>query len=101
MAGEILELMFSRDRVQQARVVGRVQTILSESFAADKSRVTQSEVKRRFGFLEQLIRELRSDYGWAYERILDALPVALRCKLDGAHWDPTAQRTLWTPNNSL
>jgi hypothetical protein len=94
MAGELLELVTADPRLRY-RIAARVHQVISDSFAADKSRVTASEAKRRFGIVEQLIRELRADYGWAFERILDAMPIALRCKLDGAPWTPDLRRNSW------
>jgi phage terminase large subunit len=101
MAGEFVEMMFSEDKQLQFKVLRRVQDVIAQSFQQDKSRVTQLEVRRRFQIVETLIRELRSDMGWAYERILDALPIALRCRLDGAPWDPTHQRNVWSPTAKL
>lgn len=95
MAGELLELITSHDPTLKQRVLTRVQQVIAESFRADKSRRTTSEVIRRFRIVESLIRELRHDYGWAFERILDAMPVALRSKLDGIPWAPDLTRNSW------
>lgn len=95
MAGELLELITSHDPSLKQRVLTRVQHVIAESFRVDKSRRTTSEVVRRFRIVESLIRELRHDYGWAFERILDAMPVALRSKLDGIPWAPDLTRNSW------
>jgi hypothetical protein len=97
MAGEMLELVLGGDKELQAKIVPRIQSIIASSFAEDRSRVTRSEVTRRFRMIEVLLRELRSEHGWAFERILDALPFALRCQLDGAVWDPRLTRNSWSP----
>lgn len=96
MAGELLELVTSNDPLLRSRITARVQRVIADSFVADKSRVTESEAKRRFRIVEMLIRDLRSDHGWAFERILDAMPLALRCKLDGAPWTPDLTRNTWS-----
>ena len=96
MAGELLELVVGHDKALRARVTMRVYQVIQKSFAADGSRVTQAEVTRRFRILETAMRELRAEHGWAFARILDAMPTILRCKLDGATWDPTEQRSMWT-----
>lgn len=96
MAGEFLELM-GFDVATRARVTTRVIDVIGASFVEDQSRQTMSETRRRFAIVERLIRELRADHGWAIERILDALPVALRSKLDGGNWTPDGSRTVWSP----
>lgn len=95
MAGELLELVTSHDPTLQKRVTARVCKVIHDSFA-DKSRMTASEAARRFKIVEQLVRELRAGHGWAFERILDAMPYALRCRLDGIAWDPMLHRNSWS-----
>jgi hypothetical protein len=96
MAGELLELVVGEDKQLRARLTACVQQVIAGSFIADKSRVTQAEATRRFRIVEVLIRELRSEHGWAFDRIMDALPHALRCKLDGGFWDPRLDRNVWS-----
>lgn len=96
MAGEMLELVLGNDKELQAKVLTRIQSIITDSFKQDRSRVTQSEVARRFRMIEKLMRELRSEHGWAFERILDALPFALRSQLDGSVWNPALARNSWS-----
>ena len=95
MASEFLSLV--DDRKQWARGMAAVQKTIGDSFAQDKSRQTDFEVRRRFKILEQVIRELRRDHGWTWARIWDALPTALRSKLDGIPWNPQTHRVIWTP----
>jgi len=61
----------------------------------DGSRQTQNEIKRRFNICLGLVSEMRTDLRWSWQRITDTLPVALRSKLDGAAWSPSA-RTAWS-----
>ena len=92
MSGELVELC--ADKVLAARVIGRFQVVIADSFAQDKSRVTMSETRRRFGICEGLYRDLRA-LGWSHARILDSLAAALRSKLDGGTWSPEAVRRTW------
>lgn len=98
MSGEFLEL--AKDPTLKLKVTSRIQQVLAQSFAQDSARQTANEIKRRFKICEDLIRMLRSDLGWAYERILNELPKALRAKLDGLHWDPSESRAVWTPDDA-
>lgn len=96
MAGEMLELVIGNDRNLRAKVTSRIQLIIGQSFQQDKSRVTRSEVVRRFRIVELLFRELRSEHKWAFDRILDHMPQALRHKLDGTPWNPDFHRNAWS-----
>lgn len=93
MAGELIDII--RDKATHDRVLAAIQSTIVASLKRDKARATQSEVKRRFNILIELLRALRAE-GWAYPRICDALPTALRCKLDGVIWDPRLHRNSWT-----
>lgn len=86
------------DHEMRLKVTSRVQQVIAASFA-DGARQTGNEIKRRFGIVEDTIKMLRGDLGWAYERILDELPKALRAKLDGLPWDPSQSRTVWSPDD--
>lgn len=94
--GAFLEI-YKMEPAMRQRAMQAVVTTIEGSFIADKSRPTQDETRRRFRIVEQWIRELRCEHGWAFVRIFDALPTALRSKLDGIPWDPTAQRETWAP----
>lgn len=98
MAGEMIQMLMSDDPQLQQKALHTIQTVIAKSFEEDKSRQTGAEIKRRFVIIEMLIRELRTDHGWAFQRIFDVLQVALRCKLDGIPWQPNSHRTLWTPS---
>lgn len=95
MAGELLDLAIGDDKELRERVTARVYKVILTSFQADGSRVTRVESTRRFRICETALRELRAEHGWAFDRILDALPTILRAKLDGVAWDPTKQRAMW------
>lgn len=98
MAGELLELTMRGNEKLLARVVKRFEVVIANSFQEDKSRMTRAEVKRRFEILEKAYRELKNEpFFWSTVRILDALPRALRAKLDGTPWKPEEERTIWTP----
>lgn len=73
-----------------------IERAVAQSFAEDGSRMTQSEIRRRFGVCERLLRHLRGDLGWAMQRVLDHLPRYLRCELDAVPWKPEA-RVVWAP----
>lgn len=95
MSGELLELVTSNDPNLRKRIAARIYKVIAESFAHDKSRMTKSEAARRFKIVETLVRELRAEHGWSFERILDTVPTALRCKLDGIPWAPDLSRNAW------
>lgn len=97
MSGEFLELIFREDPTLRRRVTESITRTIQRSFVEDGSQITGDETRRRFRIVEGLIRELRSEHQWPFPRILDALPTALRCRLDRVEWDPTKQRLIWTP----
>lgn len=96
MSGELLELVTGPDRTLHAKVLHCIHSTIANSFKEDGSRVTQSEAARRFNIIIKLVRELRSEHSWAFTRIMDALPIALRSKLDGTWWDPNLARNTWS-----
>ena len=91
MATVLLDLM---NHEQVGAVVLAFERAIAESFAADLSRQTGDETKRRFAICEGILRHLRGDLGWSLQRVLDHLPRYLRCELDGSDWKPDA-RTSW------
>lgn len=94
MRNAFIDLVTNHDLALQTKVLARIQQVIGQSFVADGSRMTGDEIKRRFALIEIIIRECREDCGWAFERILDELPVALRSRLDGGTWQPNT-RTVW------
>jgi hypothetical protein len=75
-----------------------IEAAVVQSFEADGARMTGSEVRRRFGICERLVRQLRGDLGWGLQRVLDHLPQYLRSELDGVPWEPD-RRTCWMPED--
>lgn len=71
---------------------------VARSFETDAARMTDAEVRRRFGICERLFRQLRGDLGWGLHRVLDHLPHYLRFELDGQAWAPD-RRTIWMPDD--
>ena len=82
-----------------ARVALGIEHAVALSFAADRSRPTSDEVRRRFRICEELVRQLRGDLGWGLQRVVDHLPHYLRCELDGVPWKPDA-RVVWVPEDN-
>ncbi|TMQ13317.1 MAG: hypothetical protein E6J91_18860 [Deltaproteobacteria bacterium] len=95
MAAPFLHLV-EQGRLDQAALA--IEHIVTRSFEADGSRVTASEVRRRFEICERLFRQLRGDLGWGLQRVLDHLPHYFRCELDGQPWEPD-RRTCWMPED--
>jgi hypothetical protein len=95
MPGAFLDLV---EQDQLARVVLGFEHAVTRSFETDGARMTDAEVRRRFGICERLFRQLRGDLGWGLHRVLDHLPHYLRCELDGLRWEPDS-RTIWMPED--
>lgn len=87
---EQLEML---DLNTRATVQAMILKALARSFREDNARQTQDEIKRRFELCWGLIKELRYDAHWSYERIGDSIGEALRAKLDGAPWQPDSRRS--------
>jgi len=85
---------------QVTRVARAVERTITDSFAADGSRLTTAEIRRRFAICERLIQQLRGDLSWGLQRVLDHLPRYLRCELDGIPWTPDT-RKVWVPEDEL
>jgi hypothetical protein len=95
MPGAFLDLV---ERGQLERAVLGIERAVTRSFETDGARMTDAEVRRRFGICERLFRQLRGDLDWGLVRVLDHLPHYLRCELDGRAWEPDG-RTLWMPED--
>ena len=83
---------------QLERAVFGIERAVTRSFETDGARMTDTEVRRRFGICERLFRQLRGDLNWGLHRVLDHLPHYLRCELDGLAWEPD-RRTIWMPTD--
>ena len=86
------------DSEQVQRAVLGIERAVARSFETDAARMTDAEVRRRFGICERLFRQLRGDLRWGLHRVLDHLPHYLRCELDGQAWEPD-RRTIWMPDD--
>lgn len=82
---------------QVGRVTNAFTEIIGASMVADGCTPTAAEIKRRFDICLKVFCEVRADLKWAVERILDSLPVWLRCELDGGRYSPSneAPRASW------
>lgn len=88
---------------QVAKVVRAFSNIIACSYADDRKlgvrvTVTDTETRRRFKILETWFRVMRGEKQWTLDRIIAALPAALRAELNGGHYEPDS-RTLWVPND--
>ena len=57
---------------------------------------TTSEQKLRVNMCLDIVKVLRGDMKWSWERIIDHIPGYLSKKLDGSDWEPSA-RAAWAP----
>ncbi len=76
-----------------------ITSAIDASFAEDKARLTQAEVKDRFDKCVSIVAEMRNDLGWSWTRINDNLSLALRCKLEGTDWTPPSHDS-WITDES-
>lgn len=99
MAGEFLNLIQEGQREHVQTMLIRV---VKKSFEDDKSRQTQAEVRRRITLCLDGFKMLRGDakYRWSVDRIVNELPRLLRCRLDGAAYEPDT-RSIWIPEDGL
>lgn len=104
MSAEILRIV-NEDRRAAGKLVRGIGTALEKSFRADRIKVppTRAEVVRRTKICLDVARMLKGDLKWSVDRIVGALPDALRAKLDGLPWEPPKQRTLFaaSPDDPL
>lgn len=74
--------------------------VVGASFLVDGSLMTRSEIKRRTEICAKWTLVLRRDLKWSIHRILDELPRALRCELDGISYTPTrSDAHTWSASN--
>lgn len=81
-----------------SRVTQGIQAAISASFKTDqvlRPVMTQNEIRARFKICTDGFCMMRRDLGWAVPRIIDELPVYLRCKLDRMDWTPEEDRNAW------
>ena len=104
MAGEFAGLIEDKS---VGRVALAVERIVGQSFerrtgaglVLPETR-TMSEYRRRTEIALRWFRVLRGDLKWSLERILDALPGALRTELDGGHWTPEDRPGWFAPSRA-
>lgn len=98
--------MITEDPKNAAKLIKGIGFAVQRSYDTDwirdgagKAITTQDEVKRRVAFCIDIAKQLRNDAGWSVFKIIDALPLILRRKLDGLDTDPTtvAARSSWLP----
>jgi hypothetical protein len=83
---------------QVERVTIAFEETIALSFLADKARMTQAEIKRRFNICVDIFKKLRGDLHWGIDRTLHFLPSYLRDELEGVAWTPD-RRTMWMPHD--
>lgn len=78
-----------------------IEAAISASFQTDqviRPVMTQNEIRRRFNLCVRGFCIMRRDLKWAVPRIIDELPVFLRCHLDGMKWEPDEDHDSWMGN---
>lgn len=76
------------------KVVDAICAAVEASFV-DGSRRTRREEKRRASICIDWFEVLRGDLDWSCVKFCDALPSALRSKLDGTDFDPNVWGRAW------
>lgn len=98
MAGEIAA-MKGESPDAMAKLARGIERAVKESFESGSIMVfqTQHEHRRRAQLCIAIAREIRNELGWSADRIADAMPRALRAKLDGTKFDPEQEqkRATW------
>jgi hypothetical protein len=84
------------------RVTAGILAAISASYQTDqviRPVNTRNETERRFRICVEGFAAMRRDLHWAIPRILDELPVYLRCRLDRMDWRPDEDRSAWIGEN--
>ena len=92
------------DNESELKVVAiALETVVLRSFGEDErrepfreTRVTRSEIRRRYTICIAWFRHARAELGMSCERAVDLMPQALRCELDGITFEPRTSG-IWTP----
>lgn len=98
-----LKLLSSKRELKET--MDKIEDCILRSFGQDAQRepfkqhkVTQVEVKHRFGICERWIRRARGDLKFSMQKTLDLMQHALRSELDGKVYDPDQPAgRIWTP----
>src|SRR6185369_9216368 len=93
MSGELVDLMKGEGTTAIAALARGIERAVQDSFENGSVMIfrTGHEERRRVHLCVQIARELRNELKWSAQRIADALPRALRAKLDGLPFDPEAE----------
>lgn len=100
--------MVSEDPNNIAKLVRGIENAVQRSFDSDLLRdgagrviTTGDEIKRRVNLCIDMAKQLRNDASWSVPRIVDAMPLMLRRRLDGQDYDPTtlSARMSWFPEH--
>lgn len=94
---ELFEDTSTRNKVFGA-IYKTIEISFSEAWGSMTRAPTRDEIKRRFEILERWYRDLRGERKWSVDRVLQALPHALRCELIGNTYEPD-DRALWIPKD--
>ncbi len=95
MAGAWIKMVAEGD---VPKVVRGVECAVVISFRANPMKsVTKAEQQRRIQICFKIFETLRGDLGWSVPKIIDFLPVYLKCELDGVSYDPSTVREGWAP----
>lgn len=85
------------------RLVAAIEAAVLRSFEGRQGlviipgRVTSQESRRRVGLCLDIVKVLRGDLKWSWERVIDYIPLYLEMSLDGQAWEPDA-RSSWAPS---
>jgi hypothetical protein len=92
---------FQEEPARLAQLLDDLTLTVGGSFLADGSTMTKREVKRRLQICATWVLTLRKDLHWSLPRIIDELPKALRCALDGLDYAPSREgATSWGAHNA-
>jgi hypothetical protein len=98
--------MVAEDRANAQKLIRGIEVAIQRSYDSDlirdgagKAITSADEIKRRANLCIDMAKQLRNDAGWSVFRIIDAMPLLLRRRLDGLDYDPTslAARASWFP----
>jgi hypothetical protein len=92
---------FREEPAQLMKLIDDLEQTVGGSFLADGAAMTKSEIKHRLTICAEWVLVLRRDCGWSLPRIVDELPKALRCRLDGIDYTPTREHARsWSSENA-
>ena len=98
--GEFYRLFRSGHLPDLMRGIERAVTQSFDTDAVLRPVKTQDEQKRRVVMCKDLILAMRQEHSLSVQRIVYELPSALRCRLDGAEWQPPTRSSWIEPDTS-